>query len=149
LASYRKRDFQVSHRTSPGPWSYLPSNSFSRLHADLYGPSGERQSRGDLSAIKTKVEQEKILGVKHVADISFADLLKRYKRHQKARVKATTFERLDGIVETLKRHLPERLKDVTKRAVADFISERSTEVAAGSVQKELSVLKHALKLAVE
>ena len=43
-----KADFQGSCRTSPGPSSCLPSNSFSRLHADLYGPSGEHQSRGDL-----------------------------------------------------------------------------------------------------
>jgi Chitobiase/beta-hexosaminidase C-terminal domain len=35
--------------TSPVPWSCLPSNSFSRSHANLYGPSGERQSHGDPS----------------------------------------------------------------------------------------------------
>jgi hypothetical protein len=31
-------DFQGSYRTKSGSWSCLPSNSFSRLGADLYDP---------------------------------------------------------------------------------------------------------------
>jgi hypothetical protein len=78
-----------------------------------------------------------------------ADLLARYKRHQKTRLRPTTFERPDGILETLKTHLPESAKDITRKSVQDFISSRAEEVAPGTIQKEVTVLKHALKLAVE
>jgi integrase len=96
-----------------------------------------------------KVEKERVLGVKEASDITTTDLLARYKRHQKPRLRSTTFERLDGILETLKVNLPERAKDISRKTVADYISARSESVAPGTVQKEITVLKHALKLAVE
>ena len=102
-----------------------------------------------LEGLRTKAQKERILGVKHKSDITLEALLARYKRHQKTRIRATTFERLDTILKTLVSHLPTLAKDITKRTVSVFISERSTEVAAASVAKEMSVLKHALKLAVE
>jgi integrase len=107
------------------------------------------QALAALSAIKTREEKARILGVKASSDISTADLLGRYKQHQKARLRATTFERLDGILETLKKHLPERARDVNRRIVQDFITARTVTVAPGTIQKEMAVLKHALKLAVE
>jgi len=109
----------------------------------------EKQARDSLSAIKTKVSQEQILGVKEQSDITTEELLKTYKRHQKKHLRPSTFKRLDGILETLKAELPERAKDIKKKTVADLISSRSEEVAPGTVQKEITVLKHALRLAVE
>ncbi len=102
-----------------------------------------------LEGLRTKAQKERILGVKHTSDITLEALLARYKRHQKTRIRATTFDRIDAILKTLISHLPALAKDITKRTVSEFISERSTEVAAASVAKEVSVLKHALKLAVE
>jgi integrase len=96
-----------------------------------------------------KSERDRILGVKEASEITTADLLARYKRHQKTRLRATTFDRLDGILETLKTNLPERAKDINRKTVAEYISSRSETVAPGTIQKEISVLKHALKLAVE
>jgi integrase len=98
-----------------------------------------------------KAQRERILGVRAPSDISTADLLKRYKGHQKPRLRPTTFERLDGILTTLKARLPEHAKDITRRIVAEYISNRSEtdQVAPGTVQKEITVLKHALRLAVE
>jgi integrase len=90
-----------------------------------------------------------VLGVKEATEITTEDLLARYKRHQKTRLRATTFERLDGILETLKARLPERAREISRRTVAEYISARSEAVAPGTVQKEVSVLKHALRLAVE
>jgi hypothetical protein len=107
------------------------------------------QALDALSALKARAQTEAVLGVKHVSEITTAELMARYKRHQKSRVKLTTFERLDSIIKTLLEHLPDRLKDITKVTVADFVDERSAALAAGTVQKEIATLKHALRLAVE
>ena len=101
--------------------------------------------------LMVKAERDKRLGVKEPSAITTADLLKRYKGYQKPRLRASTFARLDGILETLKAKLPERAKDITRLTVADYISVRSEtdKVAPGTISKEVTTLKHALRLAVE
>jgi hypothetical protein len=101
------------------------------------------------AALMLKAEREKVLGVKEASDITTADLLAPYKRHQKPRLCSTTFERLDGILETLTARMAECAREISRRTVADYISARSEEVAPGTIQKEITVLKHALRLAVE
>jgi integrase len=78
-------------------------------------------------------------------------LFERYKKHQKARIRPTTFERLGGILGTLKARLPEQAKEITKRTVGEYIETRSgsDEMKPATVAKEISVLKHCLRLAVE
>ena len=107
------------------------------------------QAMTALSQIKTRIERESILGVKSASEITTADLLKRFKTHQKAHLRPTTFIRLDGILETLKAALPALAKEITRRTVADYILERSETVSAGTVAKEFATLRHALQLAVE
>jgi len=102
-----------------------------------------------LESIKTKVQKERILGVKHISDISTADLLARYKKHQRPRVSPTTFVRLEGILRMMGELLPRHLKDVTQAKVADLIATRSETASPGTIQKEMAVLKHALRLAVD
>jgi len=102
-----------------------------------------------LSQINTRIEKERILGVKSASEITTADLLKRFKVHQKAHLRPTTFVRLDGILETLKAALPALAKAITRRTVADYILERSEAVSDGTVAKEFATLRHALQLAVE
>ena len=102
-----------------------------------------------LSRIKTRVERERILGVKSASDITTADLLKRFRTHQKAHLRPTTFARLDGILKTLKAALPNLAKEITRRTVADYILNRNEAVSAGTVAKEFATLRHALQLAVE
>jgi integrase len=99
--------------------------------------------------IVTSVERQVANGVKEASDISTAELLKRFKRHQKARLRSTTYQRLDGILKTLEAGLPEQAKAITKRDVAAFIEKRSETVAPGTIAKEIQSLKHCLKLAVE
>jgi integrase len=50
---------------------------------------------------------------------------------------------------TLKANLPEQAKAITRRTVAAYIETRSEAVKPASVAKEVSVLKHCLRLAVE
>jgi len=47
------------------------------------------------------------------------------------------------------RFLPEQVKAITKRTVAQYIEARAETVKPGTIAKEMSVLKHCLKLAVE
>ncbi len=91
----------------------------------------------------------KALGVKEASDISTHDLLERFRRHQKVRLRATTFDRLGGILKTLEANLPELAKNIGKKSVAAYIETRSETVAPGTIAKEVSTLKHALRLAVE
>ncbi len=106
-------------------------------------------SRAARAALILKAQRDRVLGVKEASDITTADLLARYKRYQRTKLRPTTFERLNGILETLKAALPGRAKEISRKTVADYISTRSEAVAPGTVQKEITVLKHALRLAVE
>ena len=108
-----------------------------------------QQAINALRRIKTKEEVARTLGVRPASEITIEALFERYKRHQKARIRPTTFERLGGILDTLKAHLPEHAKAITKRTVAEYIEARAETVKPGTVAKEMSVLKHCLKLAVE
>ena len=111
--------------------------------------STRTQAMTALSQIKTRIERDEILGVKSASEITTADLLKRFKSHQKAHLRPTTFDRLNGILETLKAALPVQAKEITRRTVADYILKRSETVSAGTVAKEFATLNHALRLAVE
>jgi integrase len=139
----------VYYRKDRGSWwvSYKDSNG--NRQREAVTAHTRPQAIAARAALMTKAERDRVLGVKEASEITTADLLARYKRHQKARLRTTTFARLDGIVETLKADLPERAKDISRNTVAQYISTRSETVAPGTVQKEISVLKHALRLAVE
>jgi len=110
-----------------------------------------QQALDALRRIKTKEETAQALGVRPASDITVEALFERYKKHQKARIRSTTFERLGGILDTLKARLPELAKAITNRIVAEYIENRSgtDEMKPATVAKEISVLKHCLRLAVE
>ncbi len=137
------------YRKDRGSWwvSYTDANGERQREAVI--AHTRPQAVSARAALMLKSERDRVLGVKEASDITTADLLARYKRHQKTRLRATTFDRLGGILETLKTNLPERAKDISRKKVAEYISARAESVAPGTVQKEVTVLKHALKLAVE
>jgi integrase len=144
----KERDGVFQRKDRRGWWvSYIDASG--KRHKEKVTAHTRTQALNALSAIRTREEKGRILGVKAASEIGTADLLARYKRHQKTRLRPTTFERLDGILETLKRHLPENAKDITRKSVQDFISSRAETVAPGTIRRETTELKHALKLAVE
>jgi integrase len=104
-----------------------------------------------LDSIRVQEEKARTLGVRPATEITTEALFERYKKHQKARIRPTTFDRLGGILGTLKARLPERTKEITKRKVGEYIETRSgtDEMRPATVAKEISVLKHCLRLAVE
>lgn len=109
----------------------------------------ETQALAALRIIKTREERDKLLGIRTQTEDSLADLLKRFKAYQKSRVGPATLIRLNGVVSVLVANLPEKARALTRKDVADYIAMRSETVAPGTIFKEVTVLKHALRIAVE
>lgn len=144
----KERDGVFQRRDRSGWWvSYV--DAAGKRWKEKVTANTRTQAMTALAQIKTRIERDRILGVKSASEISTAELLARFKAHQKAHLRPTTFIRLDGILATLKSLLPEQAKEITRRTVADYILARSKTVSAGTVAKEVATLKHALRLAVE
>jgi integrase len=102
-----------------------------------------------LSRIMTQEERKRAQSSRPVCEIPPATLLERFMRHQKTRLRPTTYERLGGTLRTLQANLPEQATAITKQVVAEYIETRSRTVKPGTVAKEVSTLKHCLRLAVD
>jgi integrase len=142
----------VYYRKDRGTWwvSYMDASGQRKREAVV--ASTRPQAVAARNGLMLKAQQERILGVREASNITTVDLLARYKRHQKPRLRPTTFERLTGILETLEARLPARAKDISRHSVDQYISSRTEgddKVAPATIQKEFTVLKHALRLAVE
>jgi integrase len=148
MARAKERD-GVYYREDRGSWWVSYTDAAGRRQREAVAAQSRPQAVTARAALMLKAERDRVLGVKEASDITTGDLFTRYRRYQKPRLRPTTFERLDGILDTLKGSLPERAKDITRKTIADYVSARSGEVSAGTVQKEFTVLKHALRLAVD
>jgi integrase len=139
----------VYYRADRRSWwvSYTDATGKRRRHSVV--AHTRPQAVEALARLKVQTERHKALGVKEASDISTHDLLERFRRHQKVRLRATTFDRLGGILKTLEANLPELAKNIGKKSVAAYIETRSETVSPGTIAKEVSTLKHALRLAVE
>jgi len=144
----KERDGVFQRKDRSGWWvSYVDSSG--KRKKEKVTASTRTQAMMALGHIKTRIERDSILGVRSVSEITTADLFKRFRTHQKTHLRPTTFARLEGILETLKKALPAQAKEITRRTVADYILQRSAAVSAGTVAKEFATLRHALQLAVE
>lgn len=108
------------------------------------------QARSARSAELLRVEHNKALGfaapgLEHVSEVTT-----RFLSYQKARLTAKAYTREEGIVNN---HLAPLfagpVASIRRVDIQQYITKRSLEVSAHSVQKELNVLKHFLRLAVE
>jgi hypothetical protein len=117
----KERDGVFQRKDRSGWWvSYIDSSGKRRKEKVV--AHTRTQALTALAAIKTREEKNRILGVKAVSEIATEELLARYKRHQKTRLRPTTLDRLDGILLTLTATLPKQAKDITRKVVTDFIS---------------------------
>jgi integrase len=139
----------VYYRKDRSAWAVSYIDASGRRKRRIVAAHTRKQAKDFLAAIQTQEERARTLGVRPASEITTEALCERYKRHQKVRIRPTTFERLGGILETLQRHLPERVKAISKQTIAKYIESRSETVKPGTVAKEMSVLKHCLKLACE
>lgn len=144
----RERDGVYQRPDRPGWWISYIDASGKRQRRKVTAHT-RRQAMDVLSIIRTQEERARTLGIRPASEITTETLFDRYKRHQKARIRPTTYNRLGGILATLKANLPAQAKAITRRTVAEYIEARAERVKPGTVAKEMSVLKHCLKLAVE
>lgn len=144
----KQRDGVFQRKDRAGWWVSYVDGSGKRRKEKVVA-STRTQALNALHAIKTREERDRILGVKSASEITTAALMERYKRHQKSRLRATTFARLDGVIAVLCANLPELAKAITRKDVAEYISLRSATVKPATIFKEVTTLKHALRLAVE
>ena len=144
----RQRDGVYYRKDRAGWWVSYMDASGERVRQKVEAHT-RQQALDALRRLRTKEEIARTLGVRPASDITTDALFERYKRHQKARIRSTTYERLGGILDTLKAHFPPQAKAITRRTVAEYIEKRAETVKPGTVAKEMSVLKHCLKLAVE
>lgn len=112
-----------------------------------------RQAGQSRRAELVEVERAKALGFTPPGRESFAEIADRFVAYQRARLTPRAFERESGIIEN---HLKEffagrRMASIRRVDVGAYVTARGgrVDVSAHSVQKELNVLKHLLRLAVE
>jgi integrase len=109
-----------------------------------------KQARAARGKELVKVEQAKCLGFAPPGEETFADVATRFLAHQKARLTPKAYERETGIVNGhLSKFFAGPLATVRRIDIQKYVTKRAGDVSAHSVQKELNVLKHLLRLAVE
>jgi integrase len=97
-----------------------------------------------------KVEQAKTLGFSPPGEDSFGEVAKRFLQHQKARLTERAYVREEGIVrDHLGPFFPGRVADIRRVDTQRYVTSRTEKTSAHSVLKELNILNHLLRLAVE
>jgi integrase len=108
------------------------------------------QARKARAAELVRVEQSRILGFAPPGPEVFAEVATPFLTHQKARLTPKAYERETGIVNGhLNKFFIGPVATIRRIDIQRYVTERACEVSAHSVQKELNVLKHLLRLAVE
>jgi integrase len=108
------------------------------------------QARSARSAELLRVEQSKALGFAPPGHENMSDVAARFLSYQKARLTPKAYARERGIVNKhLSLFLVGPIASIRRVDIQRYITKRSLEVSAHSVQKELNVLKHMLRLAVD
>jgi integrase len=108
------------------------------------------QATAARSAELVRVEQSRVLGFSPPGEETFADVAVRFLAHQKTRLTKRAYERESGIIEKhLKPFFPCRLVGIRRIDIQHYVTKRSGKASPHSVQKELNVLKHLLRLAVD
>jgi integrase len=109
------------------------------------------QARNRRAEALRNVEKAEMFGLAPPGKETFTEIIKRYLSHQEARLTPRAYERSRGIVE---KHLKSAfgttpLAKIRRADIQRYVTERSAVVSAGSVNKELNVIKHLLGLALE
>jgi integrase len=108
------------------------------------------QAKQARAAELLRAEQSRTLGFSPPGAESFTEIGKRYLAHQRVRLTTRAYERERGIVEQhLAPFFATALKAVRRVDVQRYLTKRCGEVSAETARKELNVLKHLLKLAME
>ncbi len=148
----KDRDGIYQRRDRPGTWwgSWIDASG-KRRQRKLQAHTLQ-QARSLLNAEKARVEKILTLGYAPPSAEMLTTVVNRYLKHQKARLTPAAYVRESGILES---HIKPffgtetKIASVRRADVQRYVTERSGEVSAASVTKELNVLKHLMSLAVE
>lgn len=109
-----------------------------------------QQARKARAAELVRVEQSRVLGFAPPGEDTFGDVALRFLAHQKARLTPKAYEREKGVVnEHLAKFFAGTIASIRRVDIQRYITKRAVEVSAHSVQKELNILKHLFRLAIE
>lgn len=144
-----RRDGIYQRKDRPGFWfSWTDAQGCRRFRkTDAQNITQARMIR---DAEKAKVEREKALGFKPPAADSFAQTATRFLHYQRARLTPRAYDRERSIVE---KHLTPffncPLAGIRRQDVQRYVTQRGGKASSYTIQKELNVIKHLLRLAVE
>lgn len=108
------------------------------------------QAKQFRNAEMLKVEQAKALGFNPPGEETFEEVAVRFLQYQKARITPKAYDREKGIVENhLTPAFPVKVASIRRQDIQRYVTQRSGKVSPYSIQKELNILKHLLRLCVE
>ena len=109
-----------------------------------------QQARKARAAELVRVEQSRVLGFAPPGEETFAEIAGRFLAHQRVRLTPAAYQREKGIVnDHLTAFFKGTLATIRRVDIQRYVTKRAAEVSTHSVVKELNVLKHLLRLAVE
>src|SRR5437868_187651 len=109
-----------------------------------------QQARKARAAELVRVEQSRVLGFTPPGEDVFAEVATRFLAHQKARLTPKAYDREKGVVNVhLANFFAGTVAGIRRVDVQRYVTKRAGEVSSHSVQKELNILKHLLRLAIE
>jgi len=147
--SVQTRDGIYQRKDRPGFWISWNDVQGRRRYrkTDAQNITQAKQIR---SAELLRVEQARALGFAPPGEETFAALAKRFLTYQKSRLTPRAYDRERSIVELhLQPFFPCKVASVRRVDIQRYVTVRSAKVSAHTVQKELNILKHLLRLAVE
>ena len=143
------RDGIYQRKDRPGFWISW-SDAQGRRRYRKTDAQNITQARTIRSAELLRVEHARVLGFTPPGEETFKDVATRFDAHQKARLTDRAYEREHSIIEMhLKPFFACKLAAIRRVDVQRYVTKRTPNASAHSVQKELNVLKHLLRLAVE
>jgi integrase len=145
----RDGDGVYTRKDRPGYWISYKDADGRRRRRKVEAPN--KTKAGDLrSGYVSREETAKAHGVRPAGPETFSRVAQEYLAHQKPRISAANYRREYGIVEDhLKPFFVGELRAIRRATVQRYITARCASVASATVTKELNVLKHLLRLAVE
>jgi hypothetical protein len=146
----RDRDGIYRRKGRPGWFISYTDASGQRRQRKAKGCFTLVQARAALADEQRRVDKARTYGVMPPGEESFRDVAARFLAHQKARLTKQAFIREQGILESHQSSFfSGRLADVRRADVQRYVTHRSAKVSAGSVVKELNLLKHLFALAID
>src|SRR5262245_46721185 len=145
----QKRDGVYQRKDRPGWWISW-TDAQGRRRCSKTDASNITQAKNIRAAELLNVEKAKMLGQAPPSEDTFGQVVKRYLKHQKARLAPKSYEREEGVLLLhLSRFDSLKLSAIRKADVQRFVTDRSAEVSAATVRRELATLKHLFNIAVE